>query len=57
MSPQARAFFKKLCHEVGDPELELLLFVRTRWSSMFVCLERALNLQKVVTFTFSNDTY
>ena len=57
MSPQARAFFKRLCREVGDPELELLLFVRTQWSSMFVCLERALDLQKVVTFTSSNDTY
>lgn len=46
-SPQARAFFKRTCREVEVPELELILFVRTRWASMFFFLDRVLKLQKV----------
>ena len=34
-SPQARAFFKRMCRESNIPEHDLVLFVRTRWASMF----------------------
>jgi len=40
-----------MCRNSKLPELELLLFVRTRWSSMYACLDRALALQEVPTFT------
>jgi hypothetical protein len=40
-----------MCREVDDPELELVLFVRTRWGSMSACLDRALRLQSVRTYT------
>jgi hypothetical protein len=46
-SPQARAFFKRMCREVNIPEHNLMLFVRTRWASMFACLEQALKLRPV----------
>ena len=42
-----------MCHEVGAPQLELVLFVQTQWSSMSLYLDRALALQKVVSFTAS----
>ena len=40
-----------MCCEVGAPVLELVLFVRTQWASMFACLDRALTLQTVRTCT------
>ncbi|SRR5216683_3191602 len=40
-----------MCHEVNDPELELVLFVRTRWGLMSACLDQALRLQSVCTYT------
>ena len=39
-----------MCRKVKAPELELILYVRTRWSSMFDCLDRALTLQMVHTY-------
>jgi hypothetical protein len=48
MSPQARAFFHKLCREIGLPELELKKYVRTRWASLFNVLDRFLELQPAV---------
>ncbi|KAJ6616169.1 hypothetical protein B0H10DRAFT_1949372 [Mycena sp. CBHHK59/15] len=48
MSPQARAFFKQCCVQVGVRELELLLWVRTRWASLYKCLDRALELRKAI---------
>jgi len=44
-----------MCREVDVPELELVLFVRTRWASMFACLDRALTLQTVCTYTAWQD--
>ena len=46
-SPQARAFFEKACNEVGVPRLQLLLWVKTRWASLFTFLDRILILQQV----------
>jgi hypothetical protein len=50
-SPQACAFFKWMCCEVNIPEHDLVLFVRTRWASMFACLKRALTLKSVGSST------
>ena len=50
-SPQARTFFKRMCRESNIPEHDLVLFVRTRWASMFACLERALMLRSVCSYT------
>jgi len=44
-----------MCREVNVPALELMLFVRTRWASMFVCLDRALTLEPVRTHTAWKD--
>ena len=49
-SPQAHAFFKWMCREVNIPEHNLMLFVQTRWASMFACLERALKLRPVCSY-------
>ncbi|KAJ7438162.1 ribonuclease H-like domain-containing protein [Mycena latifolia] len=48
MSPQAREFFRKCCVQASVPELELLLWVRTRWASLYKCLDRVLTLQKAI---------
>ncbi|KAF7333887.1 hypothetical protein MSAN_02401300 [Mycena sanguinolenta] len=48
MSPQARAFFKKCCIQSDVPVLELLLWVRTRWASLYKCLDRCLTLRKAI---------
>ena len=47
-SPQARAFFKKSCQQVGVPVLQLLLWIRTRWASLYAFLDRLLTLKKGV---------
>lgn len=47
LSPQARAFFSRCCGEVNVPDLELLRWIRTRWSSMYCLLERLLKLREV----------
>lgn len=47
-SPQARAFFKKSCQQVEVPVLQLLLWIRTRWASLFTFLDRLLILKKGV---------
>ena len=44
-----------MCCEVNIPVLELILFVRMRWGSMFTCLEWALKLQTVSTYTEWQD--
>ncbi|KAG2742502.1 hypothetical protein P692DRAFT_20651015, partial [Suillus brevipes Sb2] len=46
-SPQAQAFFKKSCEEEGVAVREILTWVRTRWASLFKCLERFLSLRLV----------
>jgi hypothetical protein len=46
-SPQARAFFATSCEDVEVPLLQLLLWVRTRWASLYQFLDRILVLQKV----------
>ena len=51
MSPQARAFFRAMCSQVGITLLELLLWIRTRWGSLFKFLNRFI-LLKVVRATF-----
>lgn len=49
-SPQARAFFKKSCQQVGVPILQLLLWIRTRWASLYAFLDRLLTLKGVNHF-------
>jgi len=46
-SPQARAFFTACCEEVEVPLLQLLLWVKTRWASLYNFLDRVLVLRKV----------
>ena len=46
-SPQARAFFVKSCQQVEVPILQLLLWIRTRWASLYVFLDRLLILKMV----------
>jgi hypothetical protein len=52
-SPQARAFFRKACKEENVPELELLQWIRTRWASLYKCLDRMLILRQVSFFFLS----
>jgi hypothetical protein len=47
MSPQARTFFKSSCIQVGIKPLELLLWIRTRWASLYKFLDRLITLRKV----------
>ncbi|KAG2029790.1 hypothetical protein BDR03DRAFT_1017943 [Suillus americanus] len=47
-SPQARAFFRKACKEENVPELELLQWIRTRWVSLYKCLDRMLMLRQAI---------
>lgn len=35
MSPQAKAYFAKVCEEEGIQPLELIKWVHTRWGSMY----------------------
>lgn len=46
-SPQARAFFRASCNQVGVCPLELLLWIRTRWGSLYKFLERFIQLKPV----------
>ncbi|KAK7034322.1 HAT family dimerization domain-containing protein [Favolaschia claudopus] len=48
-SPQAQAFFKKMCAESGTPVLQLLGWIRTRWASMFTFLDRLILLRPAVS--------
>ncbi|KAJ6551552.1 hypothetical protein B0H19DRAFT_1297047 [Mycena capillaripes] len=48
MSPQARVFFKECCQLVDIPELQLLLWVRMRWASLYKCLDCILKLRKAI---------
>jgi hypothetical protein len=47
LSPQVSSFFFKCCAEEGLPRLELIKYVRTRWSSMYDLLEQAFLLKAV----------
>ncbi|KAF8156025.1 hypothetical protein B0H34DRAFT_517919 [Crassisporium funariophilum] len=47
-SPQARAFFTKSCKQVDVPVLQLILWIRTRWASLYAFLDRLLILRKGV---------
>jgi hypothetical protein len=44
-SPQARAYFQKLCKDEGLPELQLLKWVRTRWASLYDLINRLLTVR------------
>ncbi|KAF8200467.1 hypothetical protein K438DRAFT_1758694 [Mycena galopus ATCC 62051] len=48
VSPQAQAFFRKMCSETGVPVLQLLGWIRTRWASMFTFLDRLILLRAAV---------
>ena len=49
-SPQARAFFRATCSQVGIMPLELLLWIRTRWGSLFKFIEHFIHLKAVHQF-------
>ena len=51
MSPQARAFFRAMCSQVSITLLELILWICTRWGSLFKFLDRFI-LLKAVRSTF-----
>jgi hypothetical protein len=55
-SPQARAFFRASCNQVRIDPLELLLWIRTRWGSLFSFLERFIKLKAVrwLLLSFAN---
>ena len=43
-SPQARAYFSKLCVEENVTPLQLLKWVRTRWASLYDLIARLLDV-------------
>ena len=47
LSPQARAFFSEQCVAANVPQLELLKWCRTRWSSVDDMIVRLLGLRPV----------
>jgi hypothetical protein len=47
MLPQARTFFKSSCVQVGIKPLELILWIHTRWASLYKFVDRLLRLRKV----------
>ncbi|KAF8263687.1 hypothetical protein EI94DRAFT_1806841 [Lactarius quietus] len=47
-SPQAQAFFHTTCTQVNITPLELLLWIRTCWGSLFTFLERFIHLKLAV---------
>jgi hypothetical protein len=53
-SPQARAFFRQVCDDVNIPRLELKLWVRTRWASLYDFLDRMIKLRLAVN-RFTRD--
>jgi hypothetical protein len=57
MSPQACEFFRKCCLQANVPVLELLLWVRTQWASLYKCLDRVLTLRKVSSSSCSLSPY
>jgi hypothetical protein len=47
---------KKSCEEEGIPVHEILAWVRTRWASLFKCLERFVSLRLAINrFTLLAD--
>ena len=46
-SPQARAYFSKLCVEENIRPLQLLKWVRTRWASLYDLITRLLDVRPV----------
>jgi hypothetical protein len=55
-SPQARSFFRATCSQVGITPLELLLWIRTCWGSLFKFLECFLLLKAVRNLSFTSVT-
>ena len=45
-SPQARAYFHKLCKDENIPPLQLLKWIRTRWASLFDLMNRLLDVRQ-----------
>ncbi|KAJ7195322.1 hypothetical protein GGX14DRAFT_677063 [Mycena pura] len=55
-SPQACAYFEHCCRLCGLPALRLRLWVRTRWTSLYACLDRDVMLRKAIDhFVLSAD--
>jgi hypothetical protein len=50
-SPQARAFFRQVCDDVNVTRLELKLWVRTRWASLYDFLDRMIKLRLVSDYS------
>ena len=46
-SPQARAYFARVCAEEDITPLQLIKWVRTRWGSMHDLIERVLTTKPV----------
>ena len=46
-SRQAQAYFFKMCGQESLKKLSLVIWVRTRWASLYDLLERAIESQKV----------
>jgi hypothetical protein len=51
-SPQARAFFRQVCEQVNVPKLELKLWIRTRWASLYDFIDRMITLRLVSNQSF-----
>jgi hypothetical protein len=47
-------FFKSPCSQVNIQPLELLLWVHTRWASLYKFFDRILQLRKVCHFSFNS---
>ncbi|KAG6806576.1 hypothetical protein H0H92_010774, partial [Tricholoma furcatifolium] len=45
-SPQAKTFFKSSCGQVEIKPLELILWIRTRWGSLYKFLDRTILMRK-----------
>lgn len=47
LSPQARTAFQRVCRDCDAPQLQLKLWVRTRWAGLSHALERLILLKDV----------
>lgn len=55
-SPQARAYFHKLCKDENLQPLQLLKWIRTRWASLYDLITRLLDVRQACTkFTLLAD--
>ena len=46
-SPQAHTFLKLCCREVNIPTLQLLMWIQTRWASLYNFMDRLITLRPV----------